>query len=217
MSDLHGSKIPEVFSAALERREDAELEDVRTLAPSGRRRFCPDCGHPSERHQASVEEEFAVTHGGVGYAYCQDIARNGESAAVCACRVVVGMSPAARAALWPIERPRITTIPAPGAPLTTVRLVSTEVTTTDPITGQPDFEDIEISYVPDQRLIDTKSLKGYWLWWRGRGASMERLSALIAEDVAEATRAWSVEVVVREAPRGGISIIATSRLARGSD
>ena len=41
---------------------------------------------------------------------------------------------------------------------------------------------------------------------------MERLSALVAEDVAEATGARSVEVVVTEAPRGGISIVATSRV-----
>jgi NADPH-dependent 7-cyano-7-deazaguanine reductase QueF len=158
-----------------------------------------------------------VAHGGVGYAYCQDVVRLGESADICACRIVVGSSTGGRAALWPTERPRIATIPSPGAPLTTVSLISTEVTTTDPITGQPDFETVEISYVPDGRLIDSKSLKAYWLWWRGRGASMERLSALVADDVASATGAPSVEVIVREAPRGGIAIVAISRVERRED
>lgn len=180
------------------------------------RQFCPDCGHHRSRHEASVEDEFAVSHGGVGYAYCDEIVRRGGSADRCGCRTVLGASPAARAALWPTERPRIATIPSPGSPLTTVRLVSTEVTTTDPINGQPDFEQVEISYVPADRLIDTKSLKAYWLWWRGQGASMERLSTLVATDIAEATGAWSVEVTVREAPRGGISIVATSSIQRGA-
>jgi NADPH-dependent 7-cyano-7-deazaguanine reductase QueF len=179
-----------------------------------RNRFCADCGHQRQRHESTVEEDFAVSHGGVGYAYCQDVVRRGESADICACRIVVGTSSGARAALWPTDRPRLATIPSPGASLTLVRLLSTEVTTTDPITGQPDFETIEIAYVPDGRLIDTKSLKAYWSWWRGRGASMERLSSLVADDVAEATRARSVEVIVTEAPRGGISIIATSRVER---
>ncbi len=177
-------------------------------------RSCADCGHPTDRHELPVEEEFAVAHGGVGYAYCQDVVRTGELADICACRIVVGSSAGGRAALWPTDRPSIATIPSPGAPLTTVSLISTEVTTTDPITGQPDFETVEISYVPDARLIDSKSLKAYWLWWRGRGASMERLSALVADDVASATGAQSVEVIVREAPRGGIAIVATSRVER---
>lgn len=180
-------------------------------------RICADCGHPAARHESPVEEEFAVAHGGVGYAYCQDVVRVGESADICACRIVVGSSSGGRAALWPTDRPQIGTIPAPGAPLTTVSLISTEVTTTDPITGQPDFETVEISYVPAGRLIDSKSLKAYWLWWRGRGASMERLSALVADDVASATGAQSVEVIVREAPRGGIAIVATSRVGDRED
>jgi 7-cyano-7-deazaguanine reductase len=192
--------------------------DAPVAAPGTRpSRSCADCGHPTDRHESPVEEEFAVAHGGVGYAYCQDVVRTGESADICACRIVVGSSAGGRAALWPTDRPSIATIPSPGAPLTTVSLISTEVTTTDPITGQPDFETVEISYVPVARLIDSKSLKAYWLWWRGRGASMERLSALVADDVASATGAQSVEVIVREAPRGGIAIVATSRVERRED
>jgi len=177
-------------------------------------RFCSDCGHPRERHEGSVEDEFAASHGGVGYGYCRDIKRTGESAAVCGCRVVIGSTRVARGILWPFERPAIDTIPSPGSPLTNVRLVSSEVTTTDPLTGQPDFEEVEISYLPDGRLIDSKSLKEYWLWWRGQGASMERLATLVANDVADATGSRRVDVTVREAPRGGISIIASASVDR---
>jgi NADPH-dependent 7-cyano-7-deazaguanine reductase QueF len=184
----------------------------RQLAPS--RRFCPECGHLNARHEGSVEDEFATSHGGVGYAYCAEVVRSGESADLCGCRSVVGSARIARGVLWPAERPNIATIPSPGPPLTSVRLVSTEVTTTDPVNGQPDFEHVEIRYVPDDRLIDSKSLKAYWLWWRGRGASIERLSTLVALDVAEATGALTVDVTVHEAPRGGISIVASSTVTR---
>ncbi len=183
-------------------------------SPGQRTRFCPDCGHLTSRHEGSAEDEFAAAHGGVGYAFCQEIVRNGESADVCRCRSVVGSSAAARGLLWPTERPAISTIPSPGPPLTSVRLVSTEVTTTDPLNGQPDFEHVEIRYVPDGRLIDSKSLKAYWRWWRGRGASIERLSTLVALDVADATGAWTVDVTVQEIPRGGISIVASATVRR---
>jgi len=178
------------------------------------KRFCPGCGHLNSKHECSVEDEFAASHGGVGYAYCEEVVRNGESADLCGCRSVVGSTRGARGVLWPAERPAIATIPSPGPPLTSVRLVSTEVTTTDPVNGQPDFEHVEIRYVPDGHLIDSKSLKAYWLWWRGRGASIERLSTLVALDVAEATGARTVEVTVQEAPRGGISIVASSTVTR---
>lgn len=210
MSDIRSAKIPVVTSSAL---GDQYGVDVPT-APPIRGRYCSTCGHPTDRHEAAVEDEFVVTHGGVGYAYCQDIARQGESATVCACRMVIGTSPAARAALWPADRPSIATIPAPGEPLASVRLVSTEVITTNPITGQSDFDDIEITYFPERWLIDIESLRAYWLWWRGRGTSVERLSTLVAQDVADATHAWSVEVIVREAPRGGIATVASARLTR---
>ncbi|TAK02163.1 MAG: hypothetical protein EPO36_03020 [Chloroflexota bacterium] len=175
------------------------------------KRFCADCGHLTARHEGSAVDEFAGSHGGVGYAFCEEVVRTGESAAVCGCRLVLGgAGDEGRGRLWPGERPAIATIPAPGPPLERVRLVSTEVTTTDPLNGQPDFERVEIVYAPRDRLVDTKSLKAYWLWWRSRGASMERLSALVAQDVALATNAVSVEVTVVEAPRGGISIEATA-------
>jgi len=184
---------------------------------TGTRRFCPDCGHLNAQHEGSAEDEFAASHGGAGYAFCSEVVRAGESADLCGCRFVVGSSRSARGVLWPVERPAIATIPAPGPPLTSVRLLSTEVTTTDPINGQPDFEQVEIAYVPGDRLIDSKSLKAYWLWWRGRGASMERLATLVALDVAAATAAPSVDVTVTEAPRGGISIVATAAVRRGAD
>lgn len=181
------------------------------------KRFCADCGHPSARHEGSAEEEFIASHGGIGYAFCEEVVRTGKSAVVCGCRFVVGRSrDQGRGTLWPTDRPAIATIPSPGPPLERVRLVSTEVTTTDPLNGQPDFERVEIVYLPTDRLVDTKSLKAYWQWWRGRGASMERLSTLVAHDIALATDALAITVIVAEAPRGGISIEATATVARAA-
>lgn len=181
------------------------------------KRFCADCGHLTSKHEGSAIDEFAGSHGGIGYAFCEEIVQTGEAAAVCGCRLVLGAAPDdGRGRLWPTDRPAIATIPAPGPPLERVRLVSTEVTTTDPLNGQPDFETVEIVYTPTERLVDTKSLKAYWRWWRGRGASMERLSTLVAQDVATATKALTVTVTVIEAPRGGISIEATATVSRAA-
>ncbi len=181
------------------------------------RKFCGDCGHLASKHEGSAGDEFAISHGGVGYTFCEEIIRTGEGADICGCRLLIGASSdQARGRLWPTDRPTIATIPAPGAPLERVRIISTEVTTTDPLNGQPDFERVEITYVSTDRLIDTKSLKAYWLWWRSRGASMERFSALVAQDIELATGAASVEVTVSEAPRGGISIEATASVALAS-
>jgi len=214
--DGNSSGLSVVTDGASADRVGAGRPSGARLHPSARatRRFCAECGHLNARHEGSAEDEFAASHGGVGYGFCAEVLDDSESGALCGCRSVIGVSRIARGVLWPADRPAISTIPSPGAPLTGVRLVSTEVTTTDPVTGQPDFEEVEIHYVPDDRLVDSKSLKAYWLWWRGRGASMERLCALVAADIADATGALSVDVTVREAPRGGISIIATAAVRR---
>jgi 7-cyano-7-deazaguanine reductase len=44
----------------------------------------------------------------------------------------------------------------------TVSLVCSEFTCVCPMTGQPDFATITIRYVPDQRIVESKSLKLYF-------------------------------------------------------
>jgi 7-cyano-7-deazaguanine reductase len=112
----------------------------------------------------------------------------------------------------PIEH--VECFPAPSS-VTTVRLTTDEVASLCPVTGQPDISSVEIEYEPDQLCVESKSLK-YYLWsFRDRRVFAEALAAEIAAEMQRATHAHVVRVRVRQRPRGGIVIEATSEL-RGS-
>lgn len=95
-----------------------------------------------------------------------------------------------------------------------VTLESDEVTSLCPVTGQPDWETVTISYVPDKTCIESKSLKLYLWSFRDEGAFCEALAARIADDVAAACQPFRVEVTVTQKPRGGIKIAARAVAGR---
>lgn len=103
------------------------------------------------------------------------------------------------------------TIPAPRDPVV-VTLHCDEITTLDPVTHQPDFVTADITYVPQGRLVDSKSLHAYIVSLRGHGYSMERLATVLARTVAQCAAPEWVEAVVHEKPRGGVAIEARCRL-----
>ena len=112
----------------------------------------------------------------------------------------------------PVEH--VECFPAPPT-VTTVQLTTDEVTSLCPVTGQPDISSVEIEYEPDGQCIESKSLKLYLWSFRDRKVFAEALAAEIAAEVHRATKAPLVRVQVRQRPRGGIVIKATSEL-RGS-
>jgi 7-cyano-7-deazaguanine reductase len=73
-----------------------------------------------------------------------------------------------------------------------------------PRTGQPDFATIRIRYVPDQHLVELKSLKLYIWSYRSEGAFHEDVTNRILNDLAAATRPRWLEVVGDFNMRGGI-------------
>ena len=81
-----------------------------------------------------------------------------------------------------------------------------EFTTLCPITGQPDFGNITISYVPDQRMVESKSLKLYLYSFRMHGDFHEDCVNIIMEDLKKCMDPKYIEVWGRFNPRGGISI-----------
>lgn len=81
-----------------------------------------------------------------------------------------------------------------------------EFTSLCPITGQPDFASIYISYVPDQRLVESKSLKLYLFSYRDHGAFHEECVNTIMEDLVKLMDPKYLEVWGKFLPRGGISI-----------
>lgn len=99
----------------------------------------------------------------------------------------------------------------------TVVMESDEVTSLCPVTGQPDWETVTIEYAPKDLCIESKSLKLYLWSFREEGVFCEALAAQIAKDIFETSHSWWVEVTVAQKPRGGIKIVAKSRMEEGSD
>ena len=92
-----------------------------------------------------------------------------------------------------------------------IRIECPEFTSLCPITGQPDFGTIRITYTPGPRCLELKSLKLYIWSYRNEGAFYEDLVNRILDDLVEACAPRALEVVGEFAVRGGIS---TSVIAR---
>lgn len=81
-----------------------------------------------------------------------------------------------------------------------------EFTSLCPITGQPDFATIYISYVPDVRMVESKSLKLYLFSFRNHGDFHEDCINIIMKDLMKIMDPRYIEVWGKFTPRGGISI-----------
>lgn len=81
-----------------------------------------------------------------------------------------------------------------------------EFTALCPITGQPDFATIYISYVPDKRMVESKSLKFYLVSFRNHGDFHEDVVNIIMKDLIKLLDPKYIEVWGKFLPRGGISI-----------
>lgn len=81
-----------------------------------------------------------------------------------------------------------------------------EFTSLCPMTGQPDFATIYISYVPDQKMVESKSLKLYLFSFRNHGDFHEDCINIIMKDLIELMDPKYIEVWGKFTPRGGLSI-----------
>jgi len=80
-----------------------------------------------------------------------------------------------------------------------------EFTSLCPKTGQPDFGTIRIRYVPNQRIIELKSLKFYLFSYRNEGIFYESVVNRILDDLVAATQPIRCEVMGDFTVRGGIT------------
>ena len=87
-----------------------------------------------------------------------------------------------------------------------VTLRCPEFTTLCPITGQPDFATMIINYIPDKRMVESKSLKLYLFGFRNHGDFHEDVTNVILNDLVELMRPKYIEVKGLFVPRGGIAI-----------
>ena len=81
-----------------------------------------------------------------------------------------------------------------------------EFTSLCPITGQPDFATITISYVPGERMVESKSLKLYLFSFRNHGDFHEDCVNIIMKDLIKLMNPKYIEVWGKFLPRGGLSI-----------
>ena len=95
-----------------------------------------------------------------------------------------------------------------------VRFNCPEFTTICPITGQPDFAEIRISYIPDQRMVESKSLKLYLFSFRNHGGFHEDTVNMILTDLIALMDPKYIEVTGIFTPRGGISIYPYANYGR---
>ena len=88
----------------------------------------------------------------------------------------------------------------------TVSLTTDEFTCVCPATGQPDFANITIEYIPDQRIVESKSLKLYLWSYRNEGVFHEHVTNLILDDLVAALDPRWCQVTTEFSVRGGIAI-----------
>ncbi len=81
-----------------------------------------------------------------------------------------------------------------------------EFTSLCPITGQPDFAEIRIMYIPGERMVESKSLKLYLFSFRNHGDFHEDCVNIIMNDLIRLMDPKYIEVTGLFTPRGGISI-----------
>lgn len=81
-----------------------------------------------------------------------------------------------------------------------------EFTAMCPVTGQPDFAEMKIMYIPDKRMVESKSLKLYLFSFRNHGDFHEDCVNIILDDLIKLMDPRYIEVLGLFVPRGGISI-----------
>jgi len=85
-----------------------------------------------------------------------------------------------------------------------------EFTSLCPKTGQPDFGEIRITYVPADLCLELKALKYYMLEFRNKGIFYEAVTNQILDDLVGACRPRRMTVVGDFSVRGGISTVVTA-------
>ena len=96
----------------------------------------------------------------------------------------------------------------------TIEIECPEFTSICPVTGQPDFGTIRLSYVPDQKCIELKSLKLYLWSFRQEGAFYETVTNTILDNLVAACTPRRMTVVGDFNVRGGISSVVTAEFTQ---
>jgi len=95
--------------------------------------------------------------------------------------------------------------PQPGAPYL-IRFTCPEFTSICPVTGQPDFAHLVIDYVPDKKIVESKSLKLFFYSFRNHGAFHEDCTVYIGKRLVKELKPKWLRIGGYWYPRGGMPI-----------
>lgn len=93
----------------------------------------------------------------------------------------------------------------------TIEITCPEFTSVCPKTGQPDFGTLSISYVPERRCVELKSLKLYLQQFRNEGIFYEHATNRILDDLVAMIQPRRMALAAEFTPRGGITTKVTAR------
>lgn len=96
----------------------------------------------------------------------------------------------------------------------TVTLHTKEFTCVCPLTGQPDFAEIKIEYIPDKKILESKSLKLYLQSFRNEGTFHEHVANVILDDIVAALSPRWCKITADFAVRGGVGISVEAEYKR---
>jgi len=91
----------------------------------------------------------------------------------------------------------------------TIEIICPEFTSVCPMTGQPDFGTLTITYTPEAQCVELKSLKMYLQSFRNQGIFYENVTNRILDDLVASLQPRRLKLVAAFSPRGGISTNVT--------
>ena len=99
-----------------------------------------------------------------------------------------------------------------------IEIVTTtnEFTSVCPFSGLPDFAEVTITYAPDKKCVELRSLKYYLMSYRDVGIWYEHLVNRMLDDLVKAIEPISIKIEIKTNPRGGLSSTVTARYNRVS-
>ena len=112
-----------------------------------------------------------------------------------------------REARGPINAGQLDTVPwNHGDTDATVEFSTNELTAICPVTGQPDFYELKLTYRPRSRLLESKAMKLYLWAFRDKGMFAEDMAASLLKDLVAACDPVEMTVDLTQQVRGGLKI-----------
>jgi len=99
----------------------------------------------------------------------------------------------------------------------TIEIVCPEFTSVCPKTGQPDFGTLTVTYVPEAKCVELKSLKLYLQQYRNEGIFYEAAANRILDDLTAVLQPRRMTLAAAFTPRGGITTTVTATFERSKE